>query len=878
MPSAYEEDLVELFRDQLEEVGPTRLRRIALLVRAMMDAARHGTAAWAEEAASQPGHQTRSLQGARRGMRYSGGFMDGVFQDLRFTLRSFGRRPLFVVMAVATLGLGIGGTTAMFSVVDGVLIRDLAYRDPETLVSIWRAYPDWRERDGLRNLWDHVQFTWTNYISVRDHATTLSQVAASGHGRRTLVGEGGAVRVSVGRASANLFDVLGVRPFLGRSFLEEEVPPRAVEGAKVVILSHELWTGRLGSDPNILHRTIQLDEDRFMVVGVLPEGFRFESSFLSARLSGGRVDSGLRDVWVPLPSEAKVKECGSCLELLGRVAPGHTIGQARDEVQTLLVAGPENQLARVVKRKDVVTDGFSMPLLVLLGGAGIVLLIACVNVAGLLSGEAPRRLREVSIRSALGAGRRRVIRQLLTENIILGLMGGGVGILIAWLGTQVLLSAAPPLPRLEEVRMSWRVLALALATGAGTGILFGLSPSFILTRSLQLRAPMSGGTRVQAGTLATQVGLTVLLLIGFGLFGRSMMRVRAVDPGFDPENLATLEVSLPFGAPHDPQGADAFFRELVRATEGVDGVSRVSATQTLPFPGNTYIHAYQFERDGQVFSARHWGRYVLPSYHETLGIPLLMGRLLSSSDAADAHPVVLVSESLAQENWPGESPLGRTIRLNEEDWTVVGVVGDVSQGSLRSEADPTLYVSTAQFPRESLTLVARTSVDPGKVLPALREAIWSVNPDTPIGTAATLTELVRASEAEGRFRAVLASVFATLATLLAAVGIFGVTARSVEARKREIGIRTALGAGNAELIGMAVRRSLMSAGVGTALGLLAAAWAAGLISHLLFGIEGRDPVTFAGVAGVLLAVSLAASYLPARRATKIQPMRVIAED
>jgi putative ABC transport system permease protein len=628
-----------------------------------------------------------------------------------------------------------------------------------------------------------------------------------------------------------------------------------------------------------------LNEARYQVVGVLPPGFRLGSDLISTHDNGGAVDPGLREVWIPLPPEEAAVRCGNCFEILARLAPGSTIQQARDEVQALMTMGPESQLARVASRKEVVTRGFTTPLLILLGGAGCLLLIACINVAGLLVGESAGRRHEVAVRSALGAGRSRVVRQLLTENLLLGFAGSGLGVLVAWLGTDALLALAPPMPRLEEVHLSGRVLALAMAAGAGTSLLFGLAPSFTLVgravgRGLGKRGQASDrkGRLLQGGVVTVQVGLTVVLLVAGGLFGRSFMKLMEVQPGFDPEGIAAVEISMPPGAPSEPDDTERFFREIVRAMEAVAGVSRVSGIQALPFPGGMNSQTIQIARNGERAWVAGWARFVLPSYHETMGIPLLAGRLLSDTDAADAPRAMLVSESLAELYWPGESPVDVRVSYNGEAWTVVGVVGDVAQKSLAADAEGTFYVPTAQYPRQRLTMVARTSDDPAQYLPVLREVVWSVDPDIPIRASDTMDELMGAAESDDRFRAVLMLVFAGLATLLAAVGVFGVTARGVAQRTREMGIRTALGAKGSELVSLALRGSMASAVLGTGLGLVAAYWVSGLISHLLFGIEGHDPLTFTAVGALLLSVCLSASYVPARRVTRIQPMEVIAEE
>ena len=875
LTARFEDELVVLFNDRLNEAGASSGRRILLLIRSALDAVRHSAA----EGMLGPRPNSTTASAINEGR---GGGMGSVLQDVRFALRSLSKRPLFTTIAVATLGLGIGGTTSMFSVVDGVLIRDLPYQDPASLVSIWKAWPSWQGQEGLDYVWDHIQFPWDDYLNVRNGIASLSAVAAYQNDDRVLFGRGAPTELSAGLASANLFDVLGVRPVLGRSFLIDEVPPEA-EPARVVMLSHQLWQSRFAGDPDVLGQTIRLEEQSFEVVGVLPDRFRLASDLITTHDNGGNVDAGLRDIWLPLGSDGV--DCGNCFELLGRLAPGRTAEQARAEVQLLMTyqTNMEDEIARVVSRKEVVTRGFGTPLLVLLGAAGLLLLIACTNVAGLLLGEAAGRRQEIAVRSALGAGRGRIMRQLLTENLLLGVLGAAVGVLVAWGGTEALLTVAPAMPRLEEVELSGRVLLFAATAGVLTGVVFGLAPALALAghrtgASLRVREGASGASSLQATIVSLQVGLTVVLLVAGGLFGQSLIRVMAVDPGFDAEQLATMGVTIPPGQPVEDEDVLVFYERLFDALHEVPGVESVSAVSVLPFPGGTSSHSFMYERGGEDQHSTQWARWVRPSYHRTLAIPILRGRLLNEGDVADAPGAMLVSESLADQNWPGESPLGMRISYFGQEFSVVGVVGDIRQKALGSAVEPTFYVSTGQMSRRSMQLVIRTSGDPGALLPALHEAIWALDPDVPITAPAAMTDLMRSSEADDRFRALLMWTFATLATLLAAVGIFSVTARAVAARSREIGIRTALGARADGLIRLVLRDGLVSALAGTAAGLVGSYWASSLIGHLLYGIDSRDPRTFVAVAVLSIAVCLFAAYVPARRVTAISPMQVITDD
>jgi putative ABC transport system permease protein len=870
---AFEEELVVLFQDRLDEVGSSTWRRVALLVRCAVDAARHVAA---DGIAGAPSARSARVSTGK------GGGMESMYRDTRFALRSLARRPMFAAIAVSTLALGIGGTTAMFSVVDGVLIKDLPYEEPATLVSVWKAWPSWRDQDGLDYVWDHIQFPWEDYLSVREQVPSLSRVGAYQNDDQVLYGRGSPTPVSTGLASANLFDLLGVRPLLGRTFSLDEVPPEG-EPARVVILSHEIWEGRFGRATDVLGQTARLDDEVYEVIGVLPDRFRLSSDLITTHENGGAVDDGLRDVWLPLGSDGV--DCGNCFELIGRLAPGRTLDDARSQVQAAMTyrPAPEDQVARVVPRKDVVTRGFGTPLLVLLAAAGLLLLIACTNVAGLLIGEASGRQREIAVRAALGARRSRIVRQLLTESLLLGVAGASAGLAVALVGTDMLLSVAPPLPRLEEVGVSTRVLAFAAGAGLMTGLLFGLAPTLSLGRHsgdgvLRARGEASGNRLLQSTIVSVQVALTVVLLVAGGLFGRSLTRVMAVDPGFDPERVATMGVAIPPGRPAEHDDAQRFYGGLMDVLSQIPGVDAVSVTSVLPFPGGTNSHSFMYERGGEDLRSTQWARWVAPSYFEALGIPLIRGRLLNDRDVIDAPGAMLVSESLARRNWPDGSALGARVRYFGRDWSVVGVVGDVRQKALGSPPEATFYVSTGQLSRRSMDVVARTAGDAADAMPALREAIWSFDPDIPISAPATMTELVRASEADDRFRALLMWTFAAWAVVLASVGLFGVTARAVGSRSRELGIRSALGARSSSLIRLVVRDGVASSLAGTALGIVGAYWLSSLIGHLLYEVDSHDPVTFAGATGLSVIVCLAAAYTPARRVTAIAPMEVISEE
>jgi predicted permease len=766
--------------------------------------------------------------------------------------------------------------------VDGVLIRDLPYRDASSLVSVWRAWPSWRAQGQLDAIWDHIQFDQANYRNVRDNATSLADLEAFAVQRRVLTGHGRAEEISVGLASADLFDLLGVRPVLGRTFVPDEALPTAANGARVALVTHALWTARFGSDDGVLGRTITLSGNSYTVIGVLPAQFRLVSDIATTHENGGVSDSGQRDVWIPL-GRAQA-DCGNCLEILARLVPGRTTIEATAEVQRLLIdqSNHSDQLARVVAHQERITRGLGTPLLLLFGAAAVLLLIACLNVAGLLAGEAVSRQQEIAVRFAVGAGTGRVVRQLLTESALLGVVGALAGLFVAWLATGALLSIAPAMPRLSEVGVSLRALLFATAVGITTGITSGFAPVLSLIGgrdALTLRGTTRPrrGKVMHSGVVFLQVGLTVVLLIAGGLLGRSLGRLMSVDPGFAPDGLATLAFDVPPVRASSSEAIQQFQAEVVRTASAVPGANAVSLTSELPFPGGKGSRAFALAPDGPMSPTAMWHRSVLPNYQETMGIPLLEGRMLSSSDGPGAPDVIVVSRSFADEIWPGESALGKRIYQTGPvgAWTVVGVVGDVRHKALGAPVEPTMYRTVTQAPMRRLYLVTRTAGDPAAVSQAIQRAIWTLDPDTPITEAGVMRDLMRNSEADDWFRAVVMWAFAGLAAALAAVGIFGVTARMVALRATEMGIRSALGAESWSLVALVVREGLRIAVYGLALGLLGGLWASRLLQSFLYGVQVWDPLTYGGVVALVVAMSSAATYVPARRVTRIALTEVL---
>jgi predicted permease len=579
------------------------------------------------------------------------------------------------------------------------------------------------------------------------------------------------------------------------------------------------------------------------------------------------------------------------MEAIGRLAPGVSLDLAQAETASLF-AGDENPPslgARLVARKDDETGSYRTPLFLLLGAAGVLLLAACSNVAMLSVGEAAGRRHEIATRASLGAGTPRIIRQALTESVLLGLLGSALGAMIALLGTSALVALGPPIPRLDDVNVSVRVLIFASMVGMLTGVLFGIAPAALFARhagAVGLKGSdsrtVTGGRRIQRYVVTLEIALTAVLLVAGGLLTRSLASLFAVDTGLQAANLATFHVPLPES--RYPSGTDAteFFRSVQHRLEAIPGVQRASGTAALPFGA-------AFEVETPVLRLRivgreaaedepnpqAWRSTALPHYHETLGVPVLAGRGLNEADDAGAPKVMVINEAMARRYWHDESPVGATVELGNDEWTIVGIVGNVMHAGLSVEVEPMAFLPQSQHQTFELSFVARTSLEPSQLLPQLRQAVWSVDPNVPVTRMKTMEALVNESGSQDRYRTLLMMLFAATAVVLAAVGVFGVTAQGVARHTRELGIRLALGARESNLLGMVLRGSLLTALTGTTVGLLLALWVGRLLSQFLFAIEASDPLTFGLAAALLIAVCTMASLLPAKRAGRVDPVEVL---
>jgi predicted permease len=716
--------------------------------------------------------------------------------------------------------------------------------------------------------------SFEQYRNWQAENTVFEGIAVHNAVQITLTGEGDADRLWIGYGSASLLTVLGISPVLGRWFLPGEEGPSSGDTAPVVVLSYDTWQNRLGGDRDIIGRSLTLGGIDRTIVGVLPPSFRLR--YLGMHWLGEDRD-GRRDVWAPLGTSGLGN--GNNLEAIARLTPGFTIQQAQVETSRIIRATRNDTDVRLVPRSDDETDGLDSPLKILFGATGMLLLIACGNIATLSLGELQGRRFELTTRSALGAGHGRIARQLITESLLVGLLGSLVGAMLAVGGTKLLIALAPPLPRIGTIGVDLRVLVFAALAGSLAGLVFGTIPAVVSVKESTSAAVIGSGRTTAARrrgfekvVIVSEMALTVVLLVAAGLFARSLSELLAVDPGFDPTGLATVKVAIPSSEYESIRSTSSAYRQILDALEGIPGVVAATAASRLPFPGltNTTTRRIIGRDDGDVISAQQVR--VLPGYHETMGIRLIAGRTFTEADGPDAPTVMVISENIARRYFPDESPIGAQLR---GDITIVGVVADVKRNRLGVEADRVFYTSLLQRPQWSARLVARTGGDPRALVRQMREVVRSIDSSVPVTEPNTMAALIKESASEERYRTLLMCVFGTLACLLAAVGVFGVAARAVAQRTREYGIRIALGAESRGLMKAVIRSSLASGLAGSAVGVIIALFITRLMSRLLFGVLTWDPATYGAVVLILVVVSMLAGYVPARRVTRVDPVEVL---
>jgi len=802
--------------------------------------------------------------------------MSTLSHDVRFALRQLARRPGFSLLAVVTLALGIGATTAIYSVVSPVLFRPLPYPGAERIMTLWeRGKDDSESNTG-----------YATFLDIESMSASFESIAAMSSWQPTLQGNGDPERLSGQRVTRGFLSVLGVRPALGRDFSAEE----NIRGKHfVVILSHGLWQRRFGADPSVLGRQVTFNGIAYTVVGVLPKTFE-------TLLSPGA------QIWAPLAYEPSLAwACRTCrhLRAIGRLKEGVTpasAGRELDLISGRLVSEHPTDYSvagmHLVPLQDRLTRDVRPALLAVLGAVALVLLIACANVSALLLGRAIQREGEFAIRGALGAGKGRVMRLLLTESVLLSLLGGAAGTALAYWGVKGLSALAPAgLPRLSAIGIDGGVLLFTAALSVASGIAFGLVPAFATARPDLFAALRPGGRatglrsrRLARATLVTgEIALALMLLFGAGLLMRSLHRLLAVDPGFDPAGLLTMEVQTAGPRYQEDDAVRGFFDRASEAVKQIPGVTAAGWTSMLPLGGN--FDRYGVRIEGVVLAnpanAPSADRYaVTPGYLEAMRIPLQRGRTITAADGTAAPKIVLINQTFAAVAWPNSDPIGAKLQVGGPDrpwWTVVGIMGDVRHTGLDETQAPQIYLPEAQWfsADDAMVLTARTGGDPVQLAGAIRAAIRSVDPTLPILQVATMEEVVSATAQQRRFAFILFEVFAVVALLLAAAGIYGVLSGSVTERTRELGIRSALGASRNGILALVVRQGLTLTLVGLSVGALGSLLLSRFLQRLLFGVGSTDPLTFVGVVAVLMAVALVACWAPAWRATRVSPLEAI---
>jgi putative ABC transport system permease protein len=798
-------------------------------------------------------------------------------QDLRYGLRTLAKNPAFTSIAIVALALGIGANSAIFSVVDAVLLRPLPFKKPEQLVMLWENAT-------------HLGFpkntpSPANFLDWQKQAGAFTGMAAMVERSFNLTGVGEPERLDGRRVSANLFDLLGVRAVLGRTFVPDDDRP----GSHVVLLSYSLWQRRFGSDPSVIGRALALNGESYTVIGIMPR-------FVQLPGFANRNDQ----LWVPIafPPEEAAQRGNHFLEVIARMKPGITLKQAQAEMETIAARLAQQYPdyntrlgAVVVPLHEEVVGDIKPALLVLLGAVGFVLLIACANVANLLLARAAVRQKEIALRLALGASRSRLMRQFLTESVLLAVFGAGLGLLLALGGIRILKTFIPAtISQVQTINIDARVLIFTALVAILTGIGFGLAPA-LQASHLNLNDTLKEGGRDAGGgrkgnrlrdlLVIGEVAVSFVLLIGAGLLINSFFHLRNLEPGFRADHLLTMKVDLSEVKYPDRERRAAFFDEVIRRVRALPGVQSAAVAGNLPLTYNGDSMNISVEgvpdpppdqRPDVIFRA------IGPGYFGTMGISIIRGRDFTDQDKADSKNVVVISEKTAQHFWHGQDPIGRRLKpgssTSNTPWReVIGIVRDVRQNDFIAAPKMQMYFTYRQLKDLAPNaLVIRTSIEPLSLAASARDAIWSVDKDQTVADIDTMEHIVAEAVARQRFSMLLLGLFATLALLLASVGIYGVMTYSVAQRTHEIGIRIALGARRADVLQMTIKQGLRLVGAGMILGLAAAFILTRVLESLLFGISATDPVTFFGISLVLLAVAILASYLPALRATKVDPI------
>jgi putative ABC transport system permease protein len=809
-----------------------------------------------------------------------GGLVEVLLQDVKFGVRTLRKSRAFTLVAVLTLAIGIGANTAIFSVVEAVLLRALPYRNADRVVMLWENN---RVRNRPRNVVNPG-----NVLDWRDQAGSFDEVAAFADQRYNLTGSGEPEEVAAQAATPNLFQLLGAEPLLGRALM-----PGDGEGGgeSVAVISHGLWQRRFGGSPDVLGKALTLNGVGATVVGVMPPDFKW---FIKENSLSGKP----AEIWVPLAltEQQRTTRRGRYMSAVARLKPGVSVEQAQTEMDTVgaRLEAQYPEFAKgwgvsVVPLRDQLAGEIKTALLVILGAVGFVLLIACVNVANLVMARSAGRRKEIALRAALGAGRLRIIRQLVTESLLLAVAGGALGLLFSRWCVEALVALSPPnLIGAGQVGVNLTVLLFTLAVSLLTGVAFGVAPAIETSRlnlSESLKESSRGNVggaragRVRGALVVAEIGLALVLLVGAGLMVRSFLRLQSVNPGFDASNLLTMRVMLPQTKYPEGSRKVEFFRQAAERIRALPGVRSASAVSALPFADLGAATSFTVvgrpappAGDKPVTDVR----VADENYFRTMNIPVIAGRTFTEQEAVTDRKVAVVNEAMARKYFPGQDPIGQRIVVNMASepapTEIIGVVGDARYDKLEGELRPMVYWTPPQLTYSSMSFVVRTAGDPAALAPAAVREIQSVDKDQPVSDVRTMESWLADSTARTRFGALLLAAFACAALVLASVGIYGVISYSVAQRRNEIGVRMALGAQARHVMRMVVGQAMRLVLLGVGLGLLGALALTRLMSGLLYGVDATDPATFAANALLLTAVSLVACYIPARRATRVDPL------
>lgn len=800
-------------------------------------------------------------------------FFENLWQDVRFGLRMLRKNPGFTTVAVLTMALGIGANTAIFSVVSAVLLRPLPYPNQARLLHVHETH---------FGSTASTNFTYANFLDLQRDSKSLENLAAYRPWTFNLTGSGDAEQVLGAQVSANFFSALGIHPILGRTI---DTADDALGGENhVAVLSYALWQSHFGSDAEIIGKTTEANSQQYLIIGVTPQNFKLPE---------------YAKMWCPLVPSGKLHDnrTSRLLTVIANLSGGKSLAVARAELSSVAAqiqnenpgASPDLSINAVPLKESIVTP-VRPALMTLLIAVGLLLLIACANVANLLLARGATRKKEIATRLALGAGRARLICQLLTESLMIASLGGALGCAFAWWSLKFVVALNGEFPRFREITLDWRVLGFTLFISFVTGIIFGIAPAMASLKldfnaSLKERAPNSSGARrggISQPLVALQFALAMLLLIGAGLLGRSFLRLVNVNPGFNSENLLTMRVFLsPVRFPENDPKAAVVLHQMLEQVRAIPGVRSAGLVNTLPITGGAATdfiiqgRPAPLPRNEPVANIN----IVDSGYFRAIGIPLIDGREFTENDTQQSARVMIINQAMAKEFWPNESPIGK--RVTMKNWgppltgEIVGVVGDTKADGIAADIYPMIYWPYFQFPQNFNAFVVRTDGDPVQMIAAIKERIWSVDKTLPISGIATMDQLISDSLARRRLNMVLLSIFASVALLLAAVGIYGVMSYSVSQRTNEMGIRIALGAQPRNVSVLILKQGLSVALIGMTIGIGAAFALTRLMSSLLFGISATDPFAFGAVAIALMVVALLACYIPARRATRVDPMTAL---